>query len=161
MSFRNWSSIWDIFLKPRQSLQCSESIRTYKGLCHHHVLYTKCWFWIANKCSNFLRKKEKEKEKQVVRPRGWVDWVSAFMFKQHGWAPAWGHLRIKMELVVLPWQTRGYNKSMTTYIQTPRSPAKPHTCGTESSSEAVTNKTEIFFLPFLENRVNIIPSHSS
>lgn len=34
-----------------------------------------------------------------------------------------------MELVVLPWQTRGFNKSMTAYIQTPRSPAKPHTCG--------------------------------
>ena len=53
-------------MKPLQSLQCSESIRTDKGLCNHYVLYMKCWFWIANKCSNFLRKKEK----QIVGPKG-------------------------------------------------------------------------------------------
>ena len=55
-------------MKPLQSLQYSESIRTYKGLCNNYVLYMKCWFWIANKCSDFLRKKEKEK--QIVGPKG-------------------------------------------------------------------------------------------
>lgn len=52
-------------MKPLQNLRCSERIRTYKELRNHYVLYTKCWFWIANKCSNSLRKK-KEKEKQIV-----------------------------------------------------------------------------------------------
>lgn len=73
MSFRNCSSIWDIFIKPQQSLQYSESIRTYKGLCHHHVLYTKCWFWIANKCSNFLRKKKKKKNKLWGQEDEWIE----------------------------------------------------------------------------------------
>lgn len=51
-------------MKPLKSLQYSQSIRTYKGLCNHYVLYTKCWFWIANKCSNSLRGEKKRKKKK-------------------------------------------------------------------------------------------------
>lgn len=45
-------------------------------------------FGLLTNVQTFLGKKEKEK--QIVGPKGWVDWVSAFMFKQRGLAPAWG-----------------------------------------------------------------------